>query len=189
MNTERITELFEQEIRVLTTSYRSVLHKNVNFIDLNPIFADPYKLRILASVANAHLCDFHVVFNKIVAPEARGFILPASLAIQNNCGFIPIRKEGKLPQNQHVLSYRYTTEYSEDTLEVDTSFFNDFDKILVYDDVLATGGTALACRGLCNKADLQPHFLFLVEIEALGGRSNLIKSGIPDEYIKSIIKI
>lgn len=182
-------EVFNEEIRVLKRSYRSVLHKGVSFIDLNPIFASPYKFNYAIYALRSLALEFDLKFTQVLAPEARGFILGPVLASRMNCGFIPIRKEGKLPVNDSLATVSYDTEYSKDNLQLDTSLLRDFEEIIIYDDVLATGGTAIACRDLCEKRFFKPCFVFFIEIEALQGRQRMINAGIPDKFIKSIIKI
>ncbi len=108
----------------------------------------------------------------VFGPEARGFLLAAPLADRLSAGVVPVRKAGKLPDP--VFQERYTLEYGENQLEVeDTSAFKGR-RILIVDDVLATGGTVLACAHLAHRLGAQiVGFAFLIELEALNGRSRL----------------
>lgn len=108
----------------------------------------------------------------IVAAESRGFIFAGALAYKLGCGFVPVRKPGKLPYKTH--SYTYSLEYGKDALEIHQDAFAVGSKILVLDDLLATGGTALALINLVKK--LKGHIIgvaFLIELTDLKGREKL----------------
>jgi adenine phosphoribosyltransferase len=110
--------------------------------------------------------------NKIVAIEARGLIIGAALAYKLNAGFIPIRKPGKLPAE--VVREEYELEYGKDSIEIHRDAIEAGDKILVVDDLLATGGTAAACCRLVEKLDGEIVGLsFLIELTELNGRKLL----------------
>jgi adenine phosphoribosyltransferase len=140
------------------------------FRDITPLLLHPGALDAavagLASQVPATGVDF------VVAAEARGFILGAALARELHAGFVPARKPGKLPGD--TVSAEYTLEYGIDALEVHADAFAHGAKVLVHDDLLATGGTAGA---LCNLvADLGAEIVgcaFLVELTFLGGRQRL----------------
>jgi len=110
--------------------------------------------------------------DKIVAAEARGFIIGSTLAYLKGCGFVPVRKSGKLPYK--VISYQYALEYGNATLEIHEDAIEKGEKVLVVDDLLATGGTANAIINLVKTlgGDVVGT-LFLVELSALEGRKNL----------------
>jgi len=110
--------------------------------------------------------------DKIVAAEARGFIIGSTLAYLKGCGFVPVRKPGKLPYK--VISYQYALEYGNATLEIHEDSIEKGEKVLVVDDLLATGGTANAIINLVKTlgGDVVGT-LFLVELSALEGRKNL----------------
>lgn len=108
----------------------------------------------------------------IAAVEARGFLFAGPLALELNAGLIPVRKPGKLPAE--IISYEYDLEYGRDRLEMHTGILQPGARVLVVDDVLATGGTAAACMRLVEAAGgTVAGGAFLVEIEALGGRDRL----------------
>jgi adenine phosphoribosyltransferase len=106
----------------------------------------------------------------VVAAEARGFIFAAPLAIELGAGFVPVRKPGKLPFDRH--SFRYDLEYGSDTLEMHIDGVAAGARVLVVDDLLATGGTVGACVKLLEKtgADIVG-CAFAIELVALGGRA------------------
>jgi adenine phosphoribosyltransferase len=111
----------------------------------------------------------------IAGVEARGFIFAAAVAAISNKGLIPIRKSGKLPGNTYSTSY--DLEYGKATLELHSDLIPLGGKVLLVDDVLATGGTAVASLDLIKMAGLSPITMaFLLEIPALGGRSRIAKS-------------
>ena len=108
----------------------------------------------------------------VVAIESRGFIFGAPLAIRLGAGFVPVRKPGKLPADVH--SHEYELEYGTDTLEVHQNAIAPGSKVLIVDDVIATGGTAAATAELVRKlkCDLIS-FAFIIELTELNGRSKL----------------
>lgn len=108
----------------------------------------------------------------IVAVESRGFIFGAVLAYKLGCGFVPVRKKGKLPFRAH--SVTYSLEYGTDTLEIHQDAFNPASRILIVDDLLATGGTIAAVVELVGKlsADIAG-LCFLIELAFLSGRDKL----------------
>ena len=110
--------------------------------------------------------------NGIAAIEARGFIFGAILAEKLEIAFIPIRKKGKLPCK--VYSEEYQLEYGTDTLEVDITAINKNDNILIIDDLIATGGTAIATGNLINKFEANIYeYAFLIDLPDLGGANKL----------------
>lgn len=114
--------------------------------------------------------DKHVDY--VVAAESRGFILGSVMAYKLNCGFVPVRKPGKLPAKTY--RYTYSLEYGKDALEIHRDAFPKGSRIVIVDDLLATGGTALAMVNLVKKigADIQG-VVFLIELMALKGRKRL----------------
>ena len=142
----------------------------IMFRDITPLLLDPRALDAAVGGLAARVEPADVDF--VVAAEARGFILGAALARELGAGFVPARKPGKLPAK--TVSAEYTLEYGIDALEVHADALAHGARVLVHDDLLATGGTAGA---LCDLvADLGAEVLgcaFLVELTVLGGRARL----------------
>ena len=110
--------------------------------------------------------------DKVAGIEARGFILGGALAHQVSCGFVPIRKKGKLPAATFAQDYQL--EYGTATLEVHADAFTPSDRVLIIDDVLATGGTARASVDLVHRAGAQvAGIAVLLELSFLNGRARL----------------
>lgn len=108
----------------------------------------------------------------VAAAEARGFIFAAPLALALGVGFVPIRKPGKLPFDTHA--FHYELEYGNDTLEVHTDSFGPEHRVLIVDDLLATGGTVEACLRLVEKTKAEiAGCCFLIELAFLKGREKL----------------
>ncbi len=110
--------------------------------------------------------------NKVVGIESRGFIFGSVLAHKLNCGFIPVRKPGKLPAEK--VSISYSLEYGEDRLEMHKDAIQPGDKVLVHDDLLATGGTMNAvCQLIEQLGGEIVQVSFIVELSFLNGRDKL----------------
>ena len=142
----------------------------IQFKDITPILSDP----TLLDAAVAALADPYVEANitKVVGVEARGFILGPLLAHQLDAGFVPVRKAGKLPHS--TFSETYELEYGTDTVEMHADALTDADRVLLHDDVLATGGTAAATVRLIERSNATLHgFSFLIELAFLQGRDLL----------------
>src|ERR1700691_807284 len=158
-------------------SLRSLLRKipdfptaGINFKDITPLMADAHALadcvRQLADYARPLGVDC------VVAAEARGFLLGPALAMELGTGFVLARKPGKLPYE--TVSAEYLLEYGSNQLELHTDAITAGTKVLVHDDLLATGGTASALCDLVGQ--LGGHVVgcgFLIELEFLGGRERL----------------
>jgi adenine phosphoribosyltransferase len=141
----------------------------VMFKDITPLLADGTAFRtVVAALAEAGSAGV----DKVVGMEARGFILAAPVAHQLKAGFVPVRKQGKLPW--HTNEQSYALEYGEATLAVHTDAFEPGDRVLIVDDVLATGGTAAATVDLVQRGGAEVVGLsFLVELAFLKGRLKL----------------
>lgn len=140
------------------------------FKDLMPLVADPayFKATIdrLEELAAPHSPDI------ILGAEARGFIFGGALADRLGCGFVPARKPGKLPWN--TVEATYDLEYGTDSLQVHADAFADGARVIVHDDVLATGGTARAKTELVERlGGTVVALLFVVELGFLNGREKL----------------
>ncbi|MFC9648885.1 adenine phosphoribosyltransferase [Streptomyces sp. NPDC059892] len=142
----------------------------VVFKDITPLLADPKAFTALTD-ALAELCARYGA-TKIVGLEARGFILAAPVAVRAGVGFIPVRKAGKLPGA--TLSQSYELEYGSAEIEVHAEDLDQDDRVLVIDDVLATGGTAEASLELVRRAGAEVvGVAVLMELGFLGGRARL----------------
>ncbi|NMP22507.1 adenine phosphoribosyltransferase [Sulfobacillus harzensis] len=142
----------------------------VLFRDVLPVLAVPDAWReVLDSLEQqVRPLGAHVV----MAPEARGFLLAAPLADRLGAGLVPVRKPGKLPDP--VFRERYTLEYGENQLEVEETTVLKGRRVVIVDDVLATGGTVKACAHLAERLGAEiAGFAFLIELKALNGRSRL----------------
>ncbi len=118
----------------------------------------------------------------VLGIEARGFIFGSAMAYDMDCGFVPVRKKGKLPSDAY--SKTYDLEYGTDTIELHKDGIKPGQKVIIVDDLLATGGTAKATAELVKMAGgVIEGFIFLIELEDLNGREL-----ISDYVVKSIIK-
>ncbi len=140
------------------------------FKDITPMLLEPAALKAavesLAEIARPLAPDI------VVAAEARGFILGAAIAVELGVGFVPARKPGKLPHE--VVSTQYELEYGTDSLEMHADAVAGGTRVLLHDDLLATGGTARAVCELADRLGAQVvGCVFLVELGFLGGRQRL----------------
>ncbi len=143
----------------------------VVFKDITPLLADPegFSAVITALAGEGRDEDGNVVVDKVVGMEARGFILAAPVALALGVGFVPVRKAGKLPGDIHAVSY--ALEYGDATIEVHQDGIAEGERVLLVDDVLATGGTADATRQLIERSGGVSHGLaVLIELSFLHGR-------------------
>jgi len=144
--------------------------KGILFRDITPLLADP---KAFTAAIDALCADFtEAGIEYVAAVEARGFIFGAAVARKLGAGFIPIRKRGKLPFRTESVSY--DLEYGTDTLEVHSDAVEDKAKVLMVDDLLATGGTMAAACKLIEKIGGQvAGITFLIELRELAGRDKL----------------
>lgn len=116
-------------------------------------------------------------FTKVVGTEARGFLFGAPLALEMGVGFVPVRKPGKLPRK--TISQTYQLEYGTDTLEIHTDAIVEGDKVLMVDDLLATGGTIEATTQLIRQlGGTVEHAAFVINLPEIGGDKRIEKLGI-----------
>jgi adenine phosphoribosyltransferase len=140
------------------------------FYDITPLLNDPQGFRDMIDALSSPYAGKGV--EQVVAIESRGFILGGAVANTLNAGFVPIRKQGKLPSKTHREDY--ALEYGTDCLEIHCDALQPGQKVLLVDDVLATGGTAAGTARLVEK--LGGHiagFGFVIELDFLDGRKKL----------------
>jgi adenine phosphoribosyltransferase len=161
--------------RLLRTGIRDIPgypKPGILFKDITPLLAEPGALQALVAAMSGGFGRI----DKVTGIEARGFILAAPVACYLGAGFVPVRKQGKLPGATYAQSY--DLEYGTATIEVHTDAFAPGERVLIVDDVLATGGTALAAAALVHKAGAEVAGVsVLLELAALDGRARL--SGLP----------
>ena len=142
----------------------------IGFKDISPLLLDPAALRQAVSSLAAWTAEREP--DLVLGAEARGFLLGAAIACEVGCGFVPARRPGKLPPE--TVSARYVLEYGENSLEVAADAIRAGARVVVHDDVLATGGTVEAIAGLVEQ--LGGHVVgvnFVIELSFLKGRERL----------------
>jgi len=152
----------------------------IQFKDITPVLADG---RVFTAAMDHLLTGIsRDTVDKIVGIDARGFIFAAAAAARLGVGFIPVRKKGKLPFDTHEQSY--DLEYGSNTIAIHTDALKPGERVLLLDDLLATGGTASAAVALLHKLGAQVVSVrFLIELEFLDGRKNIAAHD-----IRSLIK-
>lgn len=149
-------------------------HEGILFRDVTTLFADPRGFRMAIDQLLQPYAGMRI--DKVVGLEARGFILGGAVAHQLSTGFVPIRKKGKLPGP--TLSQAYTLEYGEAVVEVHQDAMAPGEKVLLVDDLLATGGTAEAGIKLLERLGAEViGCAFVVDLPDLGGRKKLEAMG------------
>ena len=140
------------------------------FKDITPLLGQPEAFKASTDAMAAPYHD--VELDAVVGIESRGFIFGAAIAQSVGCGFVPIRKPGKLPAD--TISVSYELEYGEDTVEIHRDAVGEGDRVLFVDDVLATGGTMAAAGELIRKTGASiAGLVFLGELSVLDGRARL----------------
>jgi adenine phosphoribosyltransferase len=149
------------------------------FRDITPLLGDRKAFAAVIDMMSRAFADQRI--DRVAAIEARGYILGAPVAYELGAGFVPVRKPGKLPFEK--ISAEYALEYGVNTLEMHNDAVRSGDRVLLVDDLLATGGTAAATRSLLEKLGATVvAAAFLVELAALNGRAKL-----PGLEVKSFI--
>lgn len=144
--------------------------KGIVFKDITPLLADGKAFQ--QTIVQLLQAVKPIQIDKVVAVESRGFIFGGAVAQALGVGFVPVRKKGKLPYQTH--SVTYALEYGNDSLEIHVDAVKKGERVLVVDDVLATGGTARATAQLIEKAGGVTAALgFIIELNFLSGRSQL----------------
>jgi adenine phosphoribosyltransferase len=135
--------------------------EGISFKDITTLLKDPIAFNIVVDQISEYYKDKGIT--KIVSLESRGFIVGGAVAYCLKAGFVPIRKKGKLPAQ--VLSESYELEYGVDSIEIHVDALNEGDVVLIHDDLLATGGTALAALSLVNQLNVKRiYFSFICDL-------------------------
>ncbi|MWP48728.1 MULTISPECIES: adenine phosphoribosyltransferase [unclassified Gilliamella] len=149
--------------------------KGILFRDITSLLEDPVAFRTSVELLIDHYKDKKI--DKVVGTEARGFIFAAPIALALNIGFVPVRKPNKLPR--HVFKEEYQLEYGTDTLEIHSDAIKAGERVLIIDDLLATGGTVAATAKLIQKAGgIAQDAAFVINLPALEGKTKLTDMGI-----------
>jgi adenine phosphoribosyltransferase len=152
----------------------------VGFKDITPLLGDAVALRTAVELLSERIAELRA--EAIVAIESRGFLFGAPLATKLGLGLVPVRKPGKLPHA--TTRMEYALEYGTDAIEMHTDALVGGARVLVVDDVIATGGTALAACGLVERLGAQVvGAAFLIELSFLGGAARLAP-----RRVESVIK-
>lgn len=171
-------EILEQAIRTVPDFPKPGIH----FKDITPILS---KMSLLKLAVEQLVLPFKgESITKVVGVESRGFVMAPMIALELGAGFIPVRKEGRLPRQTYSVSY--DLEYGSDTLEMHIDSIRPSDRVLIHDDVLATGGTACAVEDLVDRSAGEIIGLsFLIELVELEGRAKLRYK----EKVRSVIQM
>lgn len=159
-----------EELKDLIRDIPDFPSKGIIFRDLTTMLKDAEALRLTGQ----HLADIYrdKGVTKVVGVESRGFICGSILAYEIGAGFVPARKPGKLPSV--TVKKSYAKEYGVDTIELHSDAINSDDVVVIHDDLLATGGTMLACYELVKSMNPKKIYInFIVELIELQGRKNL----------------
>lgn len=136
-------------------------HEGISFKDITTLLKDPGAFREVVDQIWEQFMDKKIT--KVVSLESRGFIVGGALAYRLNAGFVPARKFGKLPST--TIRQNYDLEYGTDTLEMHADALNGDDVVLIHDDLLATGGTALAALKLVQQMQVREvYFSFICDL-------------------------
>jgi adenine phosphoribosyltransferase len=159
-----------ERLRSLIREVPDFPQPGIVFKDITPLLADEIGFSTVIDLIVVHFGRGSV--DKVVGIEARGFILASPVAYHFGAGFVPVRKAGKLPWNTEAASY--VLEYGEETLEIHKDALTPGERVLIVDDVLATGGTAAATASLVEKLGAKViGIACLIELGFLDGRKKL----------------
>jgi len=166
------TAFFDRRIRIISDWPEA----GVQFRDITPLLRDGEAFRALIDAFAERYAEASI--DAIAGVDARGFIIGAALAYRLGCGFIPVRKAGKLPFN--TLCESYALEYGAATVEVHTDAAAAGEHVLIIDDLMATGGTLLAAARLMQRLGAKiVDTAVIIDLPALGGSQRLAEAGIP----------
>jgi len=159
-----------EQIKALIRDVPDFPEPGVVFKDITPVLADPLAFSTIIDLIVVHFGRGNV--DKVVGIEARGFLLAAPVAYHFGAGFVPVRKKGKLPHE--TIGEEYVLEYGTATLEIHKDAVRPGERVLVVDDVLATGGTARAAASLVERiGGTVCGIACLIELEFLHGREKV----------------
>jgi len=148
--------------------------KGIIFKDITTLLKDPNAFQDVINVFYEKLKNQKI--DKIIGIESRGFIFGAPLAYKLNVGFVPIRKKGKLPGE--TICVNYDLEYGTDQIEIHIDAIEKGERVILIDDLIATGGTALAAIELINKVEAEiVEIHFLIDLPFLGGSQSIKNLG------------
>jgi adenine phosphoribosyltransferase len=160
------------DIKALIRDISDFPKPGILFRDITTLLRDPQGLRYTIDCLHQKCVEAEFTPDYVMGIESRGFMFAPSLAYKLNAGFIPVRKPGKLPATVH--SIEYDLEYGTDKLEIHQDAFEPGSKVLIVDDLMATGGTAAATADLVVRAGGELiGLVFLIELRHLDGRSRL----------------
>lgn len=166
------SELFASRIRTVS----DWPEPGVQFRDITPLLRDGEVFHALIDAFAERYAESHI--DAVAGIDARGFIIGAALAYRLGCGFIPVRKAGKLPFD--TMCESYSLEYGEASVEVHTDAAEPGEHVLVVDDLIATGGTLLAAAKLMQRLGAKiVEAAVVIDLPALGGSARLHDSGVP----------
>lgn len=162
---------YSAQLKSVIRTVRDWPEAGVNFRDITPLMQDRSAFRKLI---DAFVHQYHdVQIDAVAAVDARGFIIGSPLAYELNCSFVPVRKKGKLPFK--TLSETYKLEYGEATVELNADAFAPGSRVLLVDDLIATGGTMIAAANLIRRAGGEVvECVAIIDLPELGG-SKLIQ--------------
>lgn len=175
-----VQELINLDLRQYIRDIHDFPKSGIVYKDITPLLADAQALKATHLQLAKRLK--HLKINKIASPESRGFIFGIGLALEMGIGFVPIRKPGKLPsETYHV---HYDLEYGSDRLEIHKDALKKGDRVLLVDDLLATGGTIKAASELIEKCGAEAvGYGFVIELAFLEGAKKLKLAGKPVESL------
>lgn len=149
--------------------------EGILFRDITSLLENPEAFKITIDLLVEHYKNKKI--DKVVGTEARGFIFAAPIALALGVGFIPVRKPHKLPR--HVFKEEYQLEYGTDALEIHTDAIKSGERVLIIDDLLATGGTVAATTKLIRKSGgIVEDAAFVIDLPDLGGKTKLTEMGV-----------
>ena len=164
------------EIKNLIRNIPDYPKKGIIFRDITTLIKDPDGFKHVIDKLKDRYSLERTDFDTIAGIESRGFIIGGSLSYCLKKGFIPIRKKGKLPAE--TISHEYELEYGTDTVEIHRDAIKEGDRVLIVDDLLATGGTAMAAIALIEKlGGIVAELAFIVNLPDLMGSKKIIESG------------